>query len=441
MERLTPPVIPSPDQVAPPIESFTIPPEGIRRNALLDQWLVQMRTPRPEKKLLENELRTWSSQFGYLDWAVREYHSGASLMQSPQVDLSDPVELTHVLTALIRFIEPLSRYSAGWSAAGATVRPPRAVRELHTAIREGARQAPKEVRLSIITDGDVLASAESAHSFAQDQSRRHAKDARIALETYLGHARDLLQKRTLTAEETDELTAWISDTAAKYGIELPDTPSDKTLSELDRHAQGVLNEVLDEHLVLRKKNKLLIGKVYTRLHTTYVNRHRKGSPLDTSAKTLRMRTSSVRIDEARANSRTAKNELPFERADDPAYRRSHDGAGDATTRRAAISAPGPAASAAADIIDTDPSARTPEGQLYWEAELAIAILRGMPIAADDELSFVEEIAAHWNTEAEHNPDFPDNCPTAFPTGNGAAKYVIGLIVSAMNRADPTWQGK
>ncbi|MBD0022813.1 hypothetical protein GII33_00535 [Gordonia pseudamarae] len=205
VERLTPPVIPAPGQVPPSIDSFTIPPEGIRRNALLDQWRERMMTPRPEKKLLDNELHSWSSQLGYLDWVVREYHSGAMMMRSSQVDLADPTEIEHVLTALTRLIEPLSRYSGGWSAAVAAVRPPRAAKDLYTSIREGARRAPREVRLSIITDGDVLGDAESARAFVQDQSRRHAKDTRVALETYLGHVRKLLHSRNLTTKETDEL--------------------------------------------------------------------------------------------------------------------------------------------------------------------------------------------------------------------------------------------
>jgi hypothetical protein len=384
----------------PGAEEIVLPPEGQRRDVALKQWLQRMPPPKPGTKELDGELKSWAGTVGKRKWVAERYGpTAALLLRSRSVDSADPEQWAAVFVACAELIEPLSRYTAGWSDSVHTTQPQGLPARISTPLREIARRVPKAVRVSMARENAdaVIATADSADDFIDHPHRRHPQDARTAVLTYGVKVRALLTSglpgsRDVRERAAERIRDHLAALLSELDVDLPPEPTGAERTAADQEAFRFLDRIVATKFAnLNEADPRYehFAEAHTSLLTTYRNRLLAGLSLEGTENYIHLRLRSVKIDTWRRKSR----EGPHENLDRGA------------TNAAAVSDPVPTESnahveqvrRAARSIAADPTLRTPAGEPYWEARTAAGILLGAIALNVDDLK--NEIAAIWDEQA------------------------------------------
>ena len=430
MGRLDPPLLPDREAVLTAAE-LAVPPEGLGRNEVLENWQERMPAPVPRAETLELELRGWSGNLGARPWVKAFYgDTSAMVMRKPSIRITDLPVWTSVLDACTDHVDPLSRYTAGWSISLESLRPPGLRNDLLTPIREGERIAARKVRASMVNDDGVIESSDTTERFHQDPSLRHPIDEKVALRTYLAELRKILtvgtvgrsKKRPLDEDEESLVADLFGGVADDSGVVLDDGPDEETVESYRRRATEFLNRVVRERFRLEKANRELISEAYARLHTSYVNRQRFGKPLEGTEHWLHLRLDAVRADQARRLSDRSGTELPLQLNDDPDSHRSDDRTDDPATA-AAISDHDAVMRTAVEHLRDNPDLWV-GSDLIWEAATATRLLAG-----DDEVVRPSPMKLRAYLVGKWDEEKPGNSRS--PSAAAAATYTVLLMRTAL----------
>jgi hypothetical protein len=352
------------------------------------------------------------------------------VMRKPSIRITGLSVWTSVIDACTDHVDPLSRYTAGWSISLESLRPTGMKNDLLTPIREGERIAARKVRASMVNGGGVIESSESAERFHQDPSHRHQTDEKVVLRTYLAELRKILtagtvgrsKRRPLDESEETLVADLFGDVADASGIVIDDGPDEDTIDLYRQRATEFLNRLVRERFRLDKGNRELVSEAYVRLHTSYVNRQRFGKPLEGTEHWLHLRLDAVRADKARRLGEQSGTELPLQLNDDPDTYRSDDRTDDPATA-AASSDHGAVMRAAAEHLRTNLSLWV-GSDLIWEAATAALLLSGSDESRPSSPAKLKSyLVGKWDEEK------PDHSRS--PSAAAAATYTVLLMRTAL----------
>ncbi|GAC50391.1 hypothetical protein GOACH_24_00120 [Gordonia aichiensis NBRC 108223] len=424
--------------VIPPIETelsidlLDIPAEGLSRNRMLEQWYRKMSPPPPEKKVTDNELRAWSGTLGSSTWFRVVYGDTTGLvMCEPKVRFSDAKTWENAIEACRETVEPLTRYTGGWASAFGRIRPPRLPGNVATAIRNYERGTPAAVRRGLVGPSGIMQTASHTTAFISDQSSRAETDIRTAGQFYVDGLATLVSAARVGDAELDDATCrrlaeHLAEVLAALDVESTEDPAADVSDAQRSAATDFLNSVITNGLPIRKADLDNLAEAYVRVHKTYVNRLRHGKPLEGTEGYLRMRLESIRQEKGRLAAIRDKHEQPLNVDGDPNTIRAHDGADDPATSKSEIYRARALVELAVQVLLNDPGLVL-DGNRLWEADLAIAILRGDVSpgeASSQQLSrFIQEA---WETERPAN--------SRSRTGRASAMDVTLLMRTAISTA-------
>ncbi|GAB08583.1 hypothetical protein GOARA_013_00270 [Gordonia araii NBRC 100433] len=389
MERLVPPVV---DAEPPQSVVVEIPNEGIGRNALLRAYKDAMVRPVPDGKSLDHALKAWSGILGAAPWFRAAQPTTALALRSPVVRSDEPT-FREALAAVTAFVDPLSRYSAGWCDSLKPLRWNTFQRPLSDAVHEARRYGARRVhddmaaRERAMTDQPaVQESEESLRAFLRDPSVRHARDEQIALNgfaTKIAELVDLGGTRTmrLTDEERDLLIEWEERLVDDFDAAPTRVPTEEELDRYHRVAVAFLERAFAEADIDGFTHDD-VNEAFRRLVVSAVNRQIIDRPLDGLERAIRPRIRAVAADDARKRHR--QRETAFIAGDDRTAGGAHDrfdALPEGAERAADIVA------IAATLIERDPALLL-DGRPCWEAHTAHTLLTQPHLAADSPRRFV-----------------------------------------------------
>ncbi|MFC0316054.1 hypothetical protein ACFQNE_11560 [Gordonia phosphorivorans] len=401
MARLSPPFVPDAAHRRVDV-TLDVPREGLRRNQILAAYYLAMPEPLPERGTVPRHLKSWSGHLGGTQWYRTEFPQTAILFADPAVNAL-PEEAAAAVTACNTYVDPLTRYTAGWVGSLAVLIPPDVRGPARTGLREVGRFAAGQVVRAMAAASGVLESRGVLEGFIADPSPRHETDERTALDAYLTRiaqwVRDI--EGGLVAPLTPEgVTALNGFAKALERLGAMDTSIDAALVAAYREkARAALTQIIRENPDLLADDYL--ARAFQSVITTYVNKLVKGEPVDQiGASYVRKRIESKRLDDERSTRRQGDSideERPTSAPNllaDP---------GDPTRE---IITDDRVLEVAIRFLDADPKLRTEAGGLCWEAEQVRAEFASELIEVDRDNSnkrkFTPRVREAWKQQRPSN---------------------------------------
>lgn len=366
MGRLSPPVVPDAAQRRVDI-TLEIPQEGIRRNEILAAYYPAMVGPLPDKKSVQDFLKSWAGRLSQAQWYRDTYPQTAIIFSDPSVPAL-PENAARVLQACNDHVDPLARYSAGWVDSLKELEPKGIRGRLSRALRDVGRYAAGQVVRAMAAEPGVRSSDEALEGFICDQSVRHDANEATALDAYLTKLAQVVAAgrgygTVLTPADVQALNEY-AEILNRLGAE--DTAlDDATVAEYHRKARLALEVIVREDHRLLNDDYLAVA--FESLMTTYVNKLVNGESVDDfGPRIVWKRIKSRKTDEA---SKTMKEGESLDDDRPTAAPRVLTVPGDPTNALISVVR---VIETAVGYLDADKDLRTDDGALCWEAEMVRA---------------------------------------------------------------------
>lgn len=318
MERLTPPDLVVIDEPEP--GWLTIPVEGLKRDAFVKSWVALMiDTPPPEYGALKTERPGWSGELGRATWlrtTPRFTATTALLMSDRTIQVADPDAWSAVALAWTRYVEPLARYTAGWTTSLKAWHPSNARGEVGLIARSARIKVATQLRLDMTGRPilatrrtpipSVIADDASLTGFLTNPSARHERDRYTAAVTYLHALPALIENNDkLTRDEMITLTDYVDDLFDDPAVPMPFRPTPRFIAECERIAKERTEEIARE-LDVHPNDAEYFSVAYVSMVTTQKNRLLRGADVNVTPALLRRRIRDKKVDEYRKQ--TARTE-------------------------------------------------------------------------------------------------------------------------------------
>lgn len=435
MSGLTSPEIGS-SAMPPTIGALSFPADGIVRDEALRDWHRRMLAPMPSAKELRGELTGWSGAVGRQGWAASQYGAtSALLLRSPSVRSSHSADWIGVHRACSEAIEPLSRYTAGWSDNLHAIRVTGLPDDVGLALREAARGTGRRLRRFLCGPPSVIESPSTIQEFRARPHERRDVDIDEAVRLYGIEVRRLADALASQADASardiaaaTRLREHLGALLDQFDVDLPDPPTPESISAARAEAKNFLDPIAEDyvrrhaHLDATAPQQEYFADGYQRVLTTYTRRVLRGLELAGTEHYLPLRVAAARKDDWRKRSRETVSASAGAGAEADTV---HPDTG--LSDRDVSSTISRLRAAAATIIERDPTLRRSAGAPSWEARTATEILcEHLSTDLTDPAQLRLAVAARWEA---HEP--PDSTST---NSAAAAQHVVLLIVTALNRA-------
>ena len=320
MERLTPPEIVVIDEPEP--GWLTIPVEGLKRESFIKSWVARMAdTPPPEAGALRTERSGWSGDLGRGAWLRTEPEFTATtelLMADRKTDVADPDAWSAVTLAWTRYVEPLARYTAGWTTSLKVWHPSNARGDVGLIARSARIKVATQVRHDMTGKpilatrrapiASVIADEASLSAFLTKPWARHERDEYTATVVYLHALPALIEKSDkLTREERITLTDYVDDLYDDPAVPMPFRPTPQFIADCERIAKERTEEIARE-LDVHPNDAEYFSVAYLSMVTTQKNRLLRGADVNVTAALLRRRIRDKKVDEDRKHTVRTKAE-------------------------------------------------------------------------------------------------------------------------------------
>ena len=325
MERLRQPEIVVVDEPEP--GWLTIPREGLKRTDFIKAWQKRMKGgPLPEAGALKVERPGWSGDVARATWlrAEPDFTATAEDLMWKNLPVVDAQEWAAVTRAWARYVEPLARYTAGWTDSLNAWHPKGVPGPVGDAIRTARRVSPGKVRndmngeriAAIRRDpiASVIADKQSLEAFFADPEARRERDEVTAIVSYLhalsafvanpGKRRDKLNR--------DQLVTVVDYTDDLYDdpqLPTPFVPTPDFIAECRRLAKARTDEVVQQMKVPPRLYERF-HEAYIRMVKTQTERLLRGDDINVSERLMWARMKAVKADEARQAERPAAPDAP-----------------------------------------------------------------------------------------------------------------------------------
>ncbi|MFD6397543.1 hypothetical protein [Nocardia sp. NPDC060249] len=379
----------------------------VSRTVLARQWFAAAEAPKPRKKEFIDELKGWSGVLsGTCEWVRERYGALAVFLAGTDSSIDEPAGWLAVSFLYRDYADPLARFSAQFALLAHEHRPRGIPNKISDRVKSYELVVPPSVRAAMAGErldagvGGVLDTAADADAFIARPHDHRDRYLSIALRRYASH---LLEKRPDFSADQRVLDAIDAAVAALAVHGDPDRPArEPTPAEL-RHVDGLLTARIDADPTVREDPRF--AHAYLRARKTMVRWAVEGREL-TDATVLYTKLRAVGLDNARADYRTARREVPV---------------AEPTVLDSATEQTGFGRLLDTDILSRAAAELDTVSPPSWERSLAAELLRGGAgrVPYDD---LRAKVRADWNAVGGDGP------PTARARNPAVAARLVDAIL-------------